>query len=242
MLEGALPEKYGMMIEAEKFLAEGRYGEAASLYAGLARSYPDAAGLHFSHAVALGFLDKGDECRDAMVRAYGIDAVYMKGFFQLARVLGANGRLSAGEALLETPDLSKTLSRDEMDYQRALFYMQAGLYQQAVEMLVDVTAKRPKDFAARTILYHAYEELGEEQNMYRVLDGLVRLDRDRVKRDMPWAFKKLGDIAWNVHMDPVAAGWYKHYLELVPGDPDAAKMLGLIEKWEGVDTRPTPVE
>jgi tetratricopeptide (TPR) repeat protein len=177
-----------------------------------------------------------------MVRAYGIDTVYMKGFFQLARVLGANGRLNAGETLLDTPELSKTLSRDEMDYQRALFYMQAGLYQQAVAMLIDVTGKRPKDFAVRTILYRAYEELGEEQNMYRVLDGLVRLDRDRVKRDMPWAFKKLGDIAWNVHMDPVAAGWYKHYLELVPDDPDAAKMLELIKKWEGVDTRPTPVE
>ncbi len=241
-LEGALPEKYGMMIEAEKLLVEGHYGEAAALYAGLARSYPDNAGLHFSHAFALGFLDKGVECREAMVRAYGIDAVYLKGFFQLARVLGANGRLNAGEALLETSDLSKTLSKDEMEYQRALFYMQSGLYQQAVAILVDVSGKRPKDFAIKTILFRAYEELGEEQNMYRVLDGLVRLDRDRVIRDMPWAFKKLGDIAWNIHMDPVAAGWYKQYLELVPDDPDAEKMRELIKKWKGIDTRPVKVE
>lgn len=242
LLEGALPEKYGMMIEAEKLLSEGLYGEAAALYAGLARSYPDNAGLHFSHAFALGFLDKGVECREAMVRAYGIDAVYMRGFFQLARVLGANGRLSAGEALLETSDLSKTLSKNEMDYQRALFYMQAGLYQQAAEILVDVTGRRPKDFAIKTILYRAYEELGETQKMYRVLDGLVRLDRDRVVRDMPWAFKKLGDLAWNIHLDPVAASWYKQYLVLFPDDPDAGKMRELIEKWEDVDPRPTAVE
>ncbi len=242
LLEGTLPEKYSMMIEAEKLLSEGHYGEAAALYAGLARSYPDNAGLHFSHAFALGFLDKGVECREAMVRAYGIDAVYMRGFFQLARVLGANGRLSAGEALLETSDLSKTLSKNEMEYQRALFYMQAGLYHQAAEILVDVTGRRPKDFAIKTILYRAYEELGETQKMYRVLDGLVRLDRDRVVRDMPWAFKKLGDLAWNIHLDPVAASWYKQYLVLFPDDPDAGKMRELIEKWEDVDPRPTAVE
>ena len=242
LLEGPLPGKYGTMIDAEKMLAEGHYGEAASLYAGLARSYPDNAGIHFSHAFALGFLDKGEECREAMLMAYSIDTVYIKGFFQLARVLGANGRINAGEALLETSDLAKTLSADEMDYQRALFYVQAELYNQAAELLVEVAAKRPKDFAVRTVLYHAYEMMDDTQKMYTVLERLIRIDRDRVVRDMPWAFKKLGDLAWNIHLDPVAASWYMQYLELVPDDPEAEKMQALVDEWKGVDYRPKAVE
>ncbi len=233
LLEGPVPEKYNMMIQAEKALAAGHYGEAAALYAGLVKDHPDEAGLHFSHALALGFLDRGEECREAMVRAFGIDAAYMRGFFQLAKVLGANGRISAGEALLETPDLEKTLPKVEMDYQRGLFYTQAGLYEQAAAILVEVATKRPKDFAVRTVLYRAYEELGETRKMYPVLEDLVELDSDRVARDMPWVFKKLGDIAWNLHLDPVAASWYEQYLALVPDDPDAETMRELIEIWEG---------
>ena len=242
LLEGPVPEKYNLMIQAEQALKDGHYGEAAALYAGLARSHPYDAGLHFSHAVALGFLDRGEECRDAMVSAYGIDSAYMRGFFQLARVLGANGRINAGEALLETSDLRKTLPEVEMEYQRGLFYTQAGLHQQAVAILVDVAAKRPKDFAIRTVLYRAYEELGETRKMYSLLEDLVQLDRERVARDMPWVFKKLGDLAWNFHLDPVAAKWYTQYLALVPGDPDAGKMRELIEIWEGRNTKPNLVE
>lgn len=242
LLEGPVPEKYNLMIQAEKALTEGHYGEAAALYAGLVKTHPYDAGLHFSHAVALGFLDRGEECREAMVRAYGIDSAYMRGFFQLARVLGANGRINAGEALLETSDLKKMLPEVEMEYQRGLFYTQAGLYQQAAAILVDVAAKRPKDFAIRTVLYRAYEELGDTRRMYSILEDLVQLDRDRVARDMPWTFKKLGDLAWNFHLDSVAARWYKQYLALAPDDPDAGKMRELIEKWEGRDTKPNIVE
>jgi len=233
LLEGAVPDKYRLMMEAEQALREGRYGEAAALYAGLVKSYPNDAGLHFSHAMALGFLDKGEETREAMLEAYGIDQAYLPGFFQLARVLGANGRIAAGEALLDTSDLSKTLPQIEMDYQRGLFYMQAGMYQDAVRILVDVSGKRPKDFAIRTVLYRAYEELDEPRKMYAVLEDLVELDEGRVARDMPWAFKKLGDLAWNFRLDPVAAKWYKRYLEIAPDDPDAAKMQELIDRWEG---------
>ncbi|MCK4549055.1 MAG: hypothetical protein KAU49_02760, partial [Candidatus Krumholzibacteria bacterium] len=66
LLSGPVREKYNLMMEAEKALKAGRYGEAAAFYAGLAKTHPYDAGLHFSHAVALGFLDKGEECRDAM--------------------------------------------------------------------------------------------------------------------------------------------------------------------------------
>ena len=242
LLEGTVPEKYNLMIQAEKALGEGHYGEAAALYAGLVKAHPDDAGLQFSHAVALGFLDRGEECREAMVGAYGIDSAYMRGFFQLARVLGANGRINAGEALLETSDLQKILPEVEMEYQRGLFYTQAGLYQQAVEILVDVAAKRQKDFAVRTVLYRAFEELGNTRKMYKTLEDLVQLDRGRVVRDMPWAFKKLGDLAWNFHLDLVAARWYEQYLELVPDDPDAGKMRELIKIWEGKDLKPRFVE
>ena len=242
LLEGSVPEKYNMMIQAEKALSEGHYGETAALYAGLVKVHPDDAGLNFSHAVALGFLDRGEECREAMVRAYGIDSAYLRGFFQLARVLGANGRINAGEALLETSDLTKVFPEVEMEYQRGLFYTQAGLYQQAVEILVDVAGKRGKDFAVRTVLYRAYEELDNTRKMYRTLENLVQLDRDRVARDMPWAFKKLGDLAWNFHLDLVAARWYEQYLALVPDDPDAGKMGELIKKWEGKDLKPRFVE
>ena len=129
LLAGPVPDKYNLMIEAENALKAGNYNEAAALYAGLAKSRPFDAGIHFSRAVALGFLDKGEECRDAMIQAYAIDNAYLRGFFQLARVLGANGRISAGEALLETSDLKKTLPEIEMEYQRGLFYSQAGLHQ-----------------------------------------------------------------------------------------------------------------
>ena len=238
MLAGPVPDKYNLMIEAESALRAGRYSEAAALYAGLAKSRPFDAGIHFSHALALGFLDKGEECRDAMIRAYGVDNAYLRGFFQLARVLGANGRINAGEALLATPDLHKTLPEIEMEYQRGLFYAQAGLHQQAAAILLDVSSMRPKDFAIRTVLYRSYEALGETKRMYSVLEDLVTLDKGRVSRDMPWVFKKLGDLAFNFHLDPAAARWYGEYLELVPDDPDREDMLDLIEKWKGRGVSP----
>ena len=242
LLEGPVPEKYSLMIQAEKALAGGQYGEATALYAGLVTNLPNEAGLHFSHALALGFLDRGEECRKAMIRAYSIDTAYMRGFFQLARVLGANGHISAGEELLKTPDLAKTLNKVEMDYQWGLFYMQAGLYKQAADMLTTVTSRRPKDFALKTVLYRAYAELDETRDMYKALESLVTLDRDRVVRDMPWAFKKLGDLAWELHLDPVAANWYGQYLEIVPDDPDAGKMRDLVESWKDGAESPRPVE
>jgi len=242
LLEGPVPEKYKLMIQAESALKEGNYAEASAVYAGLVKSYPEDAGLRFSHAVALGFLDRGEECRDEMINAYAIDSTYMRGFFQLARVLGANGRVSAGEALLETPDLEKTLPEIEMEYQRGLFYAQAGLHVQAAEILVEVAAKRPRDFAIRTVLYRSYEELDDTRKMYSTLEDLVQIDRDRVARDMPWAFKKLGDLAWNFHMDLFAAGWYEQYLALVPDDPDSTRMRELVKRWEGVDKTPRTVK
>jgi hypothetical protein len=238
LLEGPLPEKYKLMIQAESALAAGNYSEASAVYAGLVKSYPQDAGLRFSHAIALGFLDKGEECREEMLNAYAIDSTYMKGFFQLARVLGANGRVSAGEALLETSDLNKTLPEIEMDYQRGLFYAQAGLHVQAAEILVNVAAKRPKDFAIRTVLYKSYEQLDDTRRMYSTLEDLVQLDRGRVTRDMPWAFKKLGDLAWNFHMDLFAAGWYEQYLAVVHDDPDSTRMREIVKRWEGVDKTP----
>ncbi len=242
LLENAFSGKYGMMMEAEKSLTEGDFSKAAALYTGLTGSYPDDAGLHFSHAVALGFLDKGTECREAMVKAYGIDAVYLKGFFQLARVLGAGGRISAGETLLDTADLYKTLSTEDMKYQRALFYMQAGLPDKASQLLAEVAQTRPKDFAVRTVLYRAYEELGNTQEMYRVLENLFRLDRERLVRDMPWALKKLGDLARDVRTDLVAASWYARYLVHVPDDPDAGMMREFIEEQGYVNPRTSNVE
>jgi hypothetical protein len=241
-LDEGTPEKYKMMIEAEKALRAGRYSEAAALYAGLTKSYQYDAGLHFSHAFALGFLDKAEETRDAMVKTYAIDQFYLQGFFQLARILGMNGRIAAGEALLETPDLKKTLPEIEMDYQWGLFYSQAGMHRDAINTLVDVAAKRPKDFAIRTVLYRSLEEMGETRMMYSLLEDLVEMDRGRVVRDMPWVFKKLGDLAWNFHLDPVAARWYRQYLEIMPDDPDAEKMQELIDTWEGVDTSPSSVD
>jgi tetratricopeptide (TPR) repeat protein len=242
LLEEPVPEKYNVMIQAEKALSAGQYGEAESLYAGLVEAHPDDAALHFSHALALGFLDKGEECRDAMLMAFSIDASYMRGFFQLARVLGASGHINSGEALLKTSDLEKTLPKDEMKYQWGLFYMQAGLYQDAVEKLVDVAAKRRKDFAVKTVLYRAYAELGETRRMYSVLEDLVELDSERVGRDMPWAFRKLGDLAYDLHLDPVAADWYEQYLALVPDDPGAARMRELIEVWKDREVKPIFVE
>ena len=84
--------------------------------------------------------------------------------------------------------------------------------------------------------------MGQTRKMYSVLEDLVTLDRNRVRKDMPWAFKKLGDLAWNFHLDPIAAKWYVEYLELVPDDPDREKMIELIDLWKDKEYTPKPME
>ena len=222
---------YSRMIKAEEALVTGRYGEASAMYSALTGEWPDKAGLHFSHAFALGFSDRGGESSEALVKAYAIDANYIKGFFQLARVLGANGHVEAGEALLETPDLRNSLPRVEVDYQSGLFYFESQLYDQAKDILEDVAEIRPADFALRTILYRAYLELDDRENMLRTLRKLVNIDEGRVVRDMPWAFKELGNLSLESGSETMAVMWYRKYLMTDPDDPDRERIEVLVESY-----------
>jgi len=227
--------RYSRMIKAEEALVTGRYGEAATIYSALTGEWPDKAGLHFSHAFALGFSDRGTESSEALVKAYAIDVNYIKGFFQLARVLGANGHVEAGEALLEAPDLRNTLPRVEVDYQRGLFYFESQLYDQAKDILEDVAKMRPADFALRTILYRVYLELDDREKMQRTLYKLVDLDENRVVRDMPWAFKELGDLSLESGSETMAVKWYRKYLLTNPDDPDRERIEVLVESYGPID-------
>ncbi|HVO76810.1 MAG TPA: hypothetical protein VMT60_02390, partial [Candidatus Bathyarchaeia archaeon] len=109
-LTGAMPAKWRSMIQADDSLGAKRYESAAAIYRDLTGTVKDDPGLYFSLAIAEGFSNKGAECRAALLEAYRLDPEYLKGFFQLARVLADAGKIDAGLEILDTPDLSKIIA------------------------------------------------------------------------------------------------------------------------------------
>ncbi len=231
-LDGELPEKYRMMIAAEDSLVDKKYAEAAAIYQKLSERYDDDPGIFFSLAVARGFEGKGEESRDALVNAYLLDPAYVRGFFQLARILAANDEIKTGEIILKAPELETVLSREELDFQKGIFYMAGRRYYSAITYLELVAQKRPSDFALRTTLYNAYTEVGNDLKREITLEKLIDLDSERVERDMPWVYKELGILMEKKGKVRRAAELYRTYLELVPGDKDAAELRGKIESWK----------
>lgn len=231
ILDGGLPALYVKMIEAEEALVRGEYSAAEGIYEELVAGHGDRAGLWFSLAVSRGFQGKGEESREALLEAYSLDGAYMRGFFQLARVLGSSGQVEAGRALLETPDLAKIIPEEELDYQKGVFFFAAGDYFEAVDYLEAVARRRPDDFALRTIIFRAYEEIGDDMKMSSTLEALLRLDAGRVDRDMPWVYKRLGDLVAARDLSARAAELYEHYIELYPEDEEAERLKEYIERW-----------
>lgn len=228
LVAGPTPPLYESMIRAEEALRGGRFEEAQALYAGLTSRRGDMAGLFFSLGLVEGFLDRPERSRGALLRAYELDQAYLPGFFQLARVLAGMDLVRAGEYLLDTPDLINVIPGVEMDYQRGFFYLGAGRPYDAITFLVRVAAQRREDFALRTVLRQAYEEVGDAASERRIIGELFSLDTARVERDMPWIYRRLGELAEEAGDLPAAAEAYERYLELVPGDEGADQMRKVI--------------
>ncbi|MBU8921706.1 MAG: hypothetical protein KOO63_07780 [Bacteroidales bacterium] len=232
ILEGALPQKYTMMLEAEDALITGNYERAIALYGLLTEKCPGDAGLFFSLAVAQGFNGDGEAAVESIFSAYDIDTTYLRGFFQLARVLAVSGKVEAGEQILSSSGLSKLINRDELDYQKGIFFFNAGDFYNALTYLELIGTKRPKDFALRTVMYQAYKGMDNVPMMTITLEKLIRMDEDRVIRDMPWVYKELGSLAENAGVFKRALEVYQVYLQYVPNDPDAARLRKKVGDWK----------
>ncbi len=232
ILDGALPQKYEMMIEAEDALIAGRYDRAIALYDHLTERSPGEAGLHYSRAVAQGFGGDGEGAAGSLIKAYDIDTGYLKGFFQLARVLGANGRIEDGKKILNSPAIKGLVPEEELDYQKGIFFFSAWDYHEALVYLEMVAQKRPKDFALRTVMYQAYKETDNVASRIMTIEKLLKMDEARVQRDMPWMYKDLGNLCEEMRIYQGAREAFEKYLEYVPTDPDAAIFRKKINEWK----------
>ncbi|MBN1164642.1 MAG: hypothetical protein JXB45_08690 [Candidatus Krumholzibacteriota bacterium] len=229
-LTGSLPVKYDMMIAAEDDLLSSRYEKAESLYTELARYNASDPGIMFSLALSRGLINDGENCREAMLKAYLQDPGYLRGFFQLARMLGANRKMEAGRMLLETPELVNLIAEEEREFQMGVFYLNAAEYHEAIKYFEFVALKRPNDFSLRTTLYRVYSEVGNDDKRGMVLEKLLKIDENRVIRDIPWVYRELGMLKEERGSLERAKELYEKYLELVPGDPDAARMRRVISR------------
>ena len=227
-----LPAKWQGMIQAEDSLGAKRYASAAAIYEDIIRAEKRDAGLYFSLAVARGFENKGAECRAALIAAYRLDSEYLKGFFQLARVLAAADKLEAGLEILDMKELATIAAPVEMDYQRGMFFYTAHRPFDAATYLTNVAQQRPKDFGLFTILFRAHREAGNDKGQIFALRKLVGIDEGRVRRDMPWVFADLGDLYEKDNLRGNAAEMYEKYLKARPDDSLSAVLKKRIEGWK----------
>lgn len=215
--------KWMKMIAAEDSVVAGRFGAADGIYADLIEDYPEEAGLHFSQAIARGFLEDGQGSREALLRAYGLDSGYLRGFFQLANVLAATGKISTGAVILETPYLSKIVPQVEMNNRLGLFFLVGKRYDEAAAHLRRVESSRPRSFALQMALYEAYRGSGREDRVVSTLEKLLSIDSRRVDRSMPWIYMELGKLYERIGIADSAVSKYERFLELAPGDSSAAE-------------------
>jgi hypothetical protein len=231
-LNGPMPAKWQSMIQAEDSIGAKHYAGAVAIYSELTKTVKDDAGLFFSLAIAEGFRDKGEECRAALLEAYRLDGEYLKGFFQLARVLADAGKLNAGINILDTPDLTKIMAKPEIDYQRGLFYYTAHKPFDAATYLGNVAQYRPNDFGLFTILFRAHREAGNNQGQIFALQKLVSIDDGRVKREMPWVYADLGDLYAKANIYGNAKDMYEKYMKVFPDDSISAKIKARLDSWK----------
>jgi hypothetical protein len=226
------PPKWRSMIQAEDSLGAKRYASAAAIYDDIIGTAKNDAGLYFSLAIARGLEDKGSECRAALLEAYGLDSEYLKGFFQLARVLADAGKLDAGFAILDTPELAKIIAPVELDYQRGLFLYTAHKPFDAAAYLGRVAQQRPKDFGLYTILFRAHREAGNDQGQIGALQRLISIDNGRVRREMPWVYADLGQLYDRNNYWVNASQMYEKYMQVYPDDSLSKVFRKRIDGWK----------
>jgi tetratricopeptide (TPR) repeat protein len=220
------------MIQAEDSLGAKRYASAAALYEDVIRTVKDDAGLYFSLAIARGLENKGPECRAALLEAYRLDNAYLKGFFQLARVLADAGALDAGFEILDTPELANIVAPAELDYQRGVFLYTAHKPFDAIAYLSNAARQRPQDFGLYTILFRAHREAGNDQGQIASLRKLILIDENRVRREMPWVFADLGQLYENTGARVNARQMYDRYIQAQPDDSLSKVFKKRIEEWK----------
>ncbi len=224
---------YDTMIQAEDSIRAGRYAAAAALYRSiLAEGKEKSAGIHFALAVALGFEGKGVESREALLEAYRHDHEYLRGFFQLARVLGAAGNIPTGIEILDSPELVKIVGRSELDYQKGVFFFASKRPFDAITYLRSLAPFRPNDFGLYTILFRAYREIGDLTGERNSLQKLVTIDDGRVRREMPWVYADLGKLYEQDGFTKNAGELYAKYIEAFPGDSLSAVFRKKLDAWE----------
>ncbi len=227
--------KYETMIQAEDSIRAGRYAAAEALYRSIIAAGVAGAGDHFALALTLGFQGKGTESGAALLEAYRLDREYLRGFFQLARVLGAEGQIAAGLEILETPELERLLGEGELDYQKGVFFYAAKRPFDAATYLRKISSTRPKDFGLYTILFRAYRDMGDGNGEIMALQKLVNIDEGRVRREMPWVFADLGQLYESRGFRGNARELYESYIEIAPGDSLAAVFKKKLDAWNAAE-------
>jgi len=224
MLRDKLSERWTLMMKAEKLLNEGKYEDAAKTYDEITNSYPNFAGAFFARAVAEGFARNGLASRKALLEAMKLDSGYLSGFFQLARVLAAQGKVKTGEVIINTPFLEKILPSVELDYHKGIFYMVGSRPIDALDYLKKVQGARPNDFSLQTVLYRIYNKIGDDRHQIATLEKMRKIDSKRVAREMPWVYKRLGELYEGKELYDKAVGMYKLFLDSAPEDTSAANV------------------
>jgi hypothetical protein len=227
-----LPEKSQTMIQAEDSLAARKYDSAADIYSKLAEGYSNDPGLRFSLAFAEGLAGKGKDALSAVLAAYGADKEYRPGFFQLAKVLGANGRVDAGLAILNSSELAVIFPKDAIDYEKGLFYYAAGRPKEAIGYLLPAAAQRSTDFNLLLIIIQTQKALGDVNGELAALKSLIALNEEKVKWEDPWAFAELGRIEEKKDSLETASLMYEKYIGAVPQDSLGASFQKKIDAWK----------
>ncbi len=232
-LADPLPEKWTMMMEAEDSLVRGNYKEAREMYMKLSKLHPEDPGLAFSSAVASAFLKRGLESREMLLKAYGLDPMYLRGFFQLAHVMAVNGKVETGEILLETEQLARVISESELNYQKGVFYLNAGRFYNAITYLTRAARRGRRSFSLQSLLYTAYENTQDKEGMIGTLENMIEIDERRVIREMSWAYRRLGELYLEENRTDDAAEIYQRYLSVAPPDsvtPELEKKVRSLKK------------
>jgi hypothetical protein len=217
-LEEPLPRKWGMMMEAEDSLINGNYEEAKKIYDKLTGLYPDDPGLAFSAAVTCAFMDRGVESREELKRAYSLDPMYIRGFFQLAQVLAVNGQVETGETILQTEELARAVSEKELSYHKGVFYLNAGRFYDSINHLRRAIRRGQKSFPLRSLLYTAFMHTENEEGMIRSLESMLEINERKVIREMPWVYRRLAELYLKGSREEEALELYERYLRVVPPD------------------------
>jgi hypothetical protein len=231
-IAGPLPEKWEGMEQAEDSLVAKRYEGAAAIYGELARGYPHDAGLQFSLAIACGLAGRGIESRAAIYNAYHLDGEYLRGFFQLANVLGATGDVEAGLEILDSPDLASIYPKEEIEYQKGVFYYVANRPKDAITYLAAAAARRQKDFGLYVMLFKTQKALGDITGQIYTLQAIIDMDEARVKREAPWIYSEYGQLAEKIHYLGSANEMYQKYVEAVPDDSLATVFKKKMAEWK----------